>query len=209
MFHNGSTYDYHFIIKELAKEFEANFECLGENTEKYITFSVPIKKKVDNKDLEIAYKIKFIDSYRFMSSSLSKLLDNLSEGIHNNKCSDCESNLDYIKINKNKKLLLKCFNCNIYYKKKFNKDLIKKFKNTYSFCNSDLNKFILLLRKDVYPYEYMDNWERFNETSLPSKESFYSDLNMEDIDDIDYRHGNNIFNKFKLNNLGDYHDLYY
>ena len=44
IFHNGSTYDYHFIIKELASEFEGNFECLGENTEKYITFSVPIKK---------------------------------------------------------------------------------------------------------------------------------------------------------------------
>ena len=98
MFHNGSTYDYHFIIKELAKECEGNFECLGENTEKYITFSVPIKNKIDNKDLEITYKIKFIDSYRFMSSSLSKLIDNLSEGIHNNKSSDCESNLDYIKI---------------------------------------------------------------------------------------------------------------
>ena len=151
MFHNGSTYDYHFIIKELAKEFEGNFECLGENTEKYITFSVPIKKKIDNKDLEITYKIKFIDSYRFMSSSLSKF------GIHNNKCSDCESNLDYIKILKSGKLTLKCFNCNIYYKKKFNKDLMKKFKNTYSFCNIDLNKFILLLRKGVYPYEYMDN----------------------------------------------------
>ena len=103
---------------------------------------------------------------------------------------------------------MKCFNCNIYYKEKFNKDLIKKLKNTYSFCNSDLNKFILLLRKGVYPYGYMGKWERFNETSLPSKESFYSNLNMEDIDDIDYRHGNNVFNKFKLNNLGDYHDLY-
>ena len=98
VFHNDSTYDYHFIIKELAKEFEGNFECLGENTEKYITFSVPIKKKTDNKDLEITYKIKFIDSYRFMSSSLSKLVDKLSEGIHKNKCTDCESNLDYIKI---------------------------------------------------------------------------------------------------------------
>ena len=43
--YNGSTYDYHFIIKELVKEFDGNFECLGENTEKYITFSVPIKKK--------------------------------------------------------------------------------------------------------------------------------------------------------------------
>ena len=91
-----------------------------------------------------------------MSSSLSKLVDNLSEGIHNNKCSACESNLDYIKI-RNEKLLLKCFNCNSYYKKKFNKDLIKKFKNAYSFCNNDLNEFILLLRKGVYPYEYIDS----------------------------------------------------
>ena len=110
MFHNGSIYDYHCIIKELVKEFESNFECLGENTEKYITFSVPIKKKIENKDLEVTYKIKFIDSYRFMASSLSKLVDNLSEGIHNNKCSDCRSNLDYIKI-KNKKLILECHNC--------------------------------------------------------------------------------------------------
>ena len=142
-----------------------------------------------------------------MASSLSKLVDNLSEGIHNNKCSDFGSNLDYIKI-KNEKLILKCYNCKQSYKKIFYKELIKRFASTYSFCNNDLNKFILLLRKGAYPYEYMDNWERFNETSLPSKESFYSNLNMEDIDDIDYRHGNYVFNKFKLNNLGDYHDLY-
>ena len=122
VFHNGSIYDYHFIIKELVKECEGSFECLGENSEKYITFSVPI-----------------------------------------------------------------CTN---------------------SFCNNDLNKFILLLRKGVYPYGYMDNWERFNETSLPSKESFYSNLNMENIEVIDFRHFNNVFNKFKLNNLGDYHDLH-
>ena len=161
-----------------------------------------------------------------MSSSLSKLVDNLSEGIHNNKCVNCKSNLDYVRITtarpmgapsalarssserKNEKLLLKCFSCNSYYEKKFNKELIKKFKNTYSLCNNDLNKFILLLRKGVYRYEYMDSWEIFNETSLPIKEDFYSHLNMEDIEDIDYRHGNNVFNNFKLNNLGDYHDLY-
>ena len=54
----------------------------------------------------------------------------------------------------------------------------------------------------------MDNWERFNETSLPNKESFYSNLNMENTDDIDYRHGNNVFKRFNLKNLGEYHDLY-
>ena len=57
--HNGSKYDYHFIIKELAEEFKGQFECLGENTEKYITFSVPIKKE-NKDDKTITYKIKFI-----------------------------------------------------------------------------------------------------------------------------------------------------
>ena len=207
VFHNGSTYDYHFIIKELVKEFEGNFDCLGENTEKYITFSVPLKKKIENKKIEITYKKKFIDSFRFMSSPLSKLVDNLSEGIHNNKCADYKFNLDYIKT-KNEKLILECYNCKQRYRKKFNKELIKRFASTYEFCNNDLNKFALLLRKGVYPYEYMDTWERFNEISLPSKENFYSNLNMEDISDIDYRHANNVFKRFKLENLGDYHDLY-
>ena len=206
VFHNASTYDYHFIIKELVKEFDGNFECLRENTEKYITFSVPIKKKIENKDIEITYEIKFIDSYRFMSMPLSKLIDNLSEEIHKNRCA--KSCLDYVRSTKNEKLILKCFNCETYYRKRFNKELIKRFASTYEFCNKDLNKFILLLRKGVYPYEYMDNWERFNEMSLPSKESFYSNLNTENIDDIDYRHGNNVFKIFKLENPGEYHNLY-
>ena len=88
MFDNGSTYDYYFIIKQLAEEFEGEFECLGENTRKYITFSVPIKKETTEKDKDgndkitkISYKIKFIDSYRFMSTSLSKLVNNLKEFI--------------------------------------------------------------------------------------------------------------------------------
>ena len=118
VFHNGSTYDYHFIIKESVKEFDGNLECLGENTEKYITFSAPIKKKIENKNIAITYKLNFIDSYRFMSMPLSKLIDNLSEGLHNNKCADCESCLYYIKT-KNQKLILKCFNCKSYYEKRF------------------------------------------------------------------------------------------
>ena len=142
-----------------------------------------------------------------MSTSLSKIVDNLSEGLHNNRCVDCKSCLDYMKT-KDEKLILRCFSCKKNYEKDFNKELIKRFANTYNFCDNDLNKFILLLRKGVYPYEYKDNWERFNETSLPNKESFYSNLNMENIDDIDYIHGNNVFKKFKLKNLGEYHDLY-
>ena len=142
-----------------------------------------------------------------MSMPLTKLTDNLSEGLHNNKCLNCESCLDYIKT-KNKKIILKCFNCEQYYEKGFNKELIKSFASTYEVCNKNLNKFLLLLRKGVYPFEYMDNWERFKETSLPNKESFYGNLNMENIDDIGYRHGNNVFKRFKLKKLGEYHDLY-
>ena len=136
-----------------------------------------------------------------MSTSLSKLVDNLSEGLHNNRCVDCKSCLNCMK-NKDEKLIFRCFSCKKNYEKDFNKELIKRFANTYSFCSKDLNKFILLLRKGVYPYEYMDNCERFDETSLHDKESFYSSLNMENIDDIDYRHGNNVFKKFKLKHLG-------
>ena len=142
-----------------------------------------------------------------MSTSLSKLVDNLSEGLHNNRCIDCKSFLDYM-ITKDEKLIFRCYSCKKNYEKDFNKELTKRFANIYEFCNGDLNKFTLLLRKCFYPYEYMDDWERFDETSLPDKESFYSSLNMENIDDIPYRHGNNVFKKIKLKNLGEYHDLY-
>ena len=76
VFHNGSTYDYHFIIRELVKEFDGNFECAGENTEKYITFSVPIKKEIKNKNkiIEITYNIKFIDSFGLCQHRYQNLL---------------------------------------------------------------------------------------------------------------------------------------
>ena len=215
MFHNGSTYDYHFIIKELVEEFEAEFKCLGKNTEKYMTFSVPIKKEITKKDkngndkiTKISYKIKFIDSYRFMSTSLSNLVSNLSEGLHNDRSIDCKSYLDYM-ITKDEQLIFRCFRCKKNYEENFNKELIQRFANTYEFCNGDLNKFILLLRKGVYPYEYMDSWQRFYETSLPDKESFYSNLNMKNITDVDYRHRKTVFEYIINKNFGDYHDLYF
>ena len=99
---------------------------------------------------------------------------------------------------KDKQIIFRCFRCKKNYEKDFNKELIQRFANIYEFCNGALNKFILLLRKGVYPYEYMDSWERFNEISLPNKESFYSNLNMEDITDVDYRHANRVFKAFKL-----------
>ena len=152
LFHNGSVYDYHFIIKYLAREFKSNFEYLGENTE-----TVPFKKVIN--DEEIKYKIRIGDSCRFMQDSLSNLVDNLPE----------------LKVN------------NI-----DNNVLIKRFYNTYQLCDNDINKFSLLSRKGVYPYEYMDSWKRFNETELPSKDRFYSELSLEDISDNDYDHAINV-----------------
>ena len=79
VFHNGSKYDFHLIIKHLAKHFNGPFSCLGENTEKYITFSICKFKKTSNDKKPIAYQMKFIDSFRHMSQSLSNLVDNLAQ----------------------------------------------------------------------------------------------------------------------------------
>ena len=207
VFHNGSMHGYHFLIKELAEEFDGNFECLVENMEKYITFSVPIKKRIENKNMNITYRLKFINSFRFMSTSLSKLVDNLTDGVHNDKCVNCKSNLCFVRTI-NETLLFECVDCKKEYEKKFNKALLERFSNTYEFCGNDMDKFLILLRKDVYPYEYMDGWDRFSEKALPDKDSFYSSFTMEDISETDDVNANNVFKKFGMNNLDDYHDLY-
>ena len=200
VFHNGSTYDYHFIINQLAKEFNGQLECLGENTEKYITFSVPIKKELDN-NKTITYKLKFIDSFRFMSTSLSSLVDKLSE-IYKKECKGCEerrkikSVCNFIVL-KNNKLNYECKECKKRWLKPIN-GLIKKFPNICQFCNGGINKFVSLLRKGVYPYEYVDSWKRFDETSLPDKRAFYSELYLEDITDENYTHAQIGFKEFNL-----------
>ena len=145
-----------------------------------------------------------------MPSKLADLVDNLSE-INNKDCKTCmerkniKSECEFIGL-KNNRLNYRCKECNGTSNKSIN-ELIEKFPNTYQFCNGDLNKFVLLLRKGVYPYEYMDSWERFNETSLPPKKDFYSELILEDIIDKDYLHAQKVFKKF-CTNMDDYHDLY-
>ena len=66
----------------------------------------------------------------------------------------------------------------------------------------------MLLRKGVYPCEYIDGWDKSNEKIIPSKELFYSNLTLENISETDYAHANNVFKKFNINNLAEYHDLY-
>ena len=267
VFHNGSTYDYHFITKQLAGEFKGNFECSGENTEKYITFSVPIKKEYDNGKPSI-YKLKFIDSYRFMQDSLSNLVDNLSsidnkepkdkfvDNIRSiifsltqsidkvskidrkisqidkkepdntftdsmrsmidslsqsiNNISEIDNDISQIdnKFTSNMRSMISLLSPSINEIPQINKkllqdELIEKFSSTYQLCNKDLNKFELLLRKGVYPYEYMDRRKRFKEESLLDKESFYSELNKEHITDEDYAHAQKVWDTFKTKNLGE------
>ena len=81
VFHNGSIYDNHLIIKQISKDFKGYFTCTGENTEKYISFSMNmIKKDTNNKKKRPeTYRLKFIDSYRFMASKLENLVTNLVE----------------------------------------------------------------------------------------------------------------------------------
>ena len=125
-----------------------------------------------------------------MSTSLSEFVDNLSGHFNDTECKSCRGNNT-------------CNEC-----EKIIEGLIEKFPGIYQLCNGNLNKFVLLLRKGVYPYEYMDNWENFDENTLPPKEAFYSNLNLEDIKDKDYEQSQKVWNAFEIKNLGEYHDLY-
>ena len=79
--------------------------------------------------------------------------------LHNCKCTNCDTCLGYISA-KNNRLIFEWIKCSKKDKNHFNKDLIKGFENTYEII---INKFILLLRKGVYPYEHMDSWKRLDE----------------------------------------------
>ena len=130
--HNGSNYDFHLLIKDLAKEFKSDMYCLGENTEKYISFSVKIDtKKVDNESIN--YNLKFLDKFRFIRSSLDSLVDNISE--RNNKtCNSSKEKkktvqyCEFVKLNINR-LMYKCLNCKAILYKSI-KSLINNFSNT-------------------------------------------------------------------------------
>ena len=129
------------------------------------------------------------------------------EGIHTIKCGRCGCSLKYESV-KDNLIKYKCFSCNKNYLKKLNEELKNKFKNIFKFSNNDIIAFILLIRKGVYLYEYMDDSEKFNETTLPEKKEFYGNLNLEEITDEDHTHAKGVHKDFEIKNLGDYHDLY-
>ena len=146
-----------------------------------------------------------------MSTPLSDLVDNLPE-INKKECEtymerkNTKSESTFIEY-KNDRLNYKCKECSKKCSKTINK-LIKKFPIVNQFCKTDLNKFVLSLRKGVYPYEYMYSWEKFNETSIPDKKAFYSELNKECITDENYEHAQKVWKAFEIKNIGEYYDLY-
>ena len=159
--------------------------------------------------------LHIIESTRFMASSLSNHVNKLSEAIYRIKCKyghddkkyqakeykykHCDCFLEYRKF-KDDLIGYKCLRCNKKYPHKFDKKLKERVFNTYTFSNHENNKFISLLQKGVY--EYMDDWWKFNGTSLTEKED--CDLNMENITNEDYAHAKRVFNGFERNKLREY-----
>ena len=209
IFHNGSKYDYHFIINELAKGID-DIICSGGDTEKYITFTVPLKKENKNGN-PATCKLKFMHRLRFMNSSLSTLVDNLSQ-INKQECNKCKErknepiNCTHVGY-ENNRLTYKCDKSkNISYKPTTSS--IERFPSTYQFCKGDNDKCAFSLRKGINPFDYTDDWETFKETQLPLIKDFYNALNQTDISKEDYGHAHKVCNTFDIKNLREYHDLY-
>ena len=112
----------------------------------------------------MTYRLKPINSVRFMARSLSSIYDNLAEGLHKSKCLDCKCSPE--------KFLQYNINPKIY----FNKDLRKRFVNKCKFCGGNINQFCLMLRRRVYPSDYIESCQRINETTSPDKKEIYNNL---------------------------------
>ena len=146
------------LIKELAKH-RTGMDVIAKNTEDYISFSVKVEvykyiNKNGNKHIK-EIELRFIESIKFMSSSLDSLVNNLAKGGH--QFFGFES---------------------------------------YNDCQHEL-----LIQKGIYPYEYMDSWDKFGETSLPSVKCFYSNLNMSGVRNADYEHTCSVWREFGIRNV--------
>ena len=150
-----------------------------------------VDKYVDQlgKVKEKKIQLRFIDRIRFMASSLDALSSNLV-GVSGMVCNDneCEGSCEITHVDENYVAQGKCKDCySGYSKRQLNKNFIfDNFLNLRVSHNDE--QFRLLLRKGVYPYEYMSSWDKFEETKLPPKEPFHSNLYMNDISKYDYEH---------------------
>ena len=176
--------------------------------------SIPMKKKTyansrNTKKKLLTYNLRFIDSARHMNESSSTLVDNLS-GLKNCYCE--KKSFDNIKttyeqIHNEYMVFSRCKVC--LWRKKINLlELVKNFPNTFNLCRGNVQKFLLLIRKGVYPYEYMNTMSKFIEKELATIDNFYSKLNSSGISTKDYSHAKNVWQFFKIKDMGEYHDLY-
>ena len=159
VFHNLSGYDAHLFIKQLS-QYTDDIKVIAKNTESYISFSIKVEVRrwmEGEKHMEL----RFIDSAKFMNSSLDSLVNNLRDGGH------------------------------------------KFFGVRYS-----KNKKELLVKKGIYPYKFMDGWDKMEYDRLPTKDKFYGNLNMKGVSDEDYEHACKVWKTFSIANMGEYHDLY-
>ncbi|RLU21131.1 hypothetical protein DMN91_005504 [Ooceraea biroi] len=164
IFHNLSGYDAHFIIEDVANAFEGSVELLPLTKERYIAFTKNVANTADRYGARACVKLRFIDSYKFLSASLDKLASYL---------------------NRSHMRILRA-----------------------EFRHLSEEDFQLLTRKGVFPYEYVNSTEKLHETRLPSRESFHSSLTGDTVADDDYAHATTVWNRFAIENLGQYSDLY-
>ena len=165
MFHNLSGYDAHLFIRELGGH-ASDMEAIAKNKEDYISFSikVPVDSYIDKngEEKDKLIELRFIDSFKFMSSTLDSPT----------------------------------------------KNLVSSGKRLFGFEDYSELQCGLLTRKGVYPYEYINTWDRFEETQLPSMNAFYSNLNISLISEEDYQRAQRVWKEFGIHNLGDYDNLY-
>jgi len=163
VFHNLSGYDAHFIIKEIATAYDRCVELLSITKEKYISFTKNVKSTEDERKKN-NIKLRFIDSYKFLISSLDKLASYL------------------------------------------NKDKLRIMQR--EFFKLSAENFDLFTRKGIFPYEYIDCFEKLEDTCLPRRESFYSSLTGDIVSEDNYAHAVNVWQRFSIRTLGEYSDLY-
>ena len=167
LFHNLEGYDAHLFIRNLGVS-SGDIKCIPRTEEEYISFTKEIEvarfTNEDGKEKKVIRELRFLDSFKFMASSLDRLVKGLGK--------DDFKNLDLMLGRKTKE----------------QRELLK--------------------QKGVYPYEYMDGFERLEETSLPPKEKFFSKLSNENISDTDYERAWNVWNTFNMKTMRNYHDVY-
>ena len=178
IFHYLRGYDSHFIMQETGEIVKKHTYINKKGKKTQMNINAIPNNMEKYMAFMLGRHLTFLDSFQFMSSSLEKLVNNL---IKCNNCKNCKNDLY-------------CINPNF-----------EKLK--YIFEPFKKQQLPLMARKGVYPYDYMDSFDKFNE-KLPTKEEFYSILNNEHISDEDYKHTQNVWNTFSLKNMGEYHDLY-